>query len=79
MSTQPGEGSTAGVTPVVPQAGPTCRKCGGVDIAIAWHRSQWDCPFGQRDAWQRLEAGGEHLHHTCRTCGYHWPEVTRDA
>lgn len=53
---------------------PTCCKCGGDDIAVKYVEthiikcSEFDC-----------DVLSEHLHRTCRACGYGWTEETKDA
>jgi DNA-directed RNA polymerase subunit M/transcription elongation factor TFIIS len=51
-----------------------CRKCGSEAIATSWHLSDNDCPYQAR-----LRDAGEHLHRTCRTCGFYWADATLDA
>lgn len=46
-----------------------CVKCGASDIALAYHRSDYDCPYSQRHDKGNTD---EHLHLTCRTCRYGW-------
>jgi hypothetical protein len=48
---------------------PTCPKCGGQGLGVKWHTADYACNH----------AGVEHLHRTCRTCGYDWSEPTDDA
>lgn len=60
----------------------TCPKCGSHTIATTWHRDSGDCTWTQRETTRgpdvvRLKA--EHLHRSCRTCAYHWPDPTLDA
>lgn len=53
----------------------TCCKCGGVEIVTTYRKGSdvaygpcgEDCP------------DGEHLHRTCKTCGYMWHEPCQDA
>jgi hypothetical protein len=67
-------------TPMADQPTPTmtCRKCGGEDIATAWHVNGWDCTFSQRQRYSGPDLG-EHLHRSCRTCGFDWYDGTQDA
>ena len=49
----------------------TCAKCGSTDISTQWHRDLTDCRYGQ-------PCSGEHMHMTCRKCGYWWGEPPMD-
>ena len=53
----------------------TCEKCGGTSIQTRWHKNDFDngahspsCSFDERNEWPE----GEHLHRTCKDCGFHW-------
>ena len=49
-----------------------CSKCGANDIATQWHERGKKC---KSDEGPR----GEHLHRTCRNCGYTWRDPIRGA
>ena len=53
----------------------TCPKDGGEKVATAWHSSWSACTWGQRDLWGATR--GEHLHRTCQSCGYNWPDPVK--
>ncbi len=55
----------------------TCIKCGRNDISIDYHKFGTDTPGCSLD----YDPGNvsEHLHYTCRTCGYDWTGPTADA
>lgn len=52
-----------------------CCKCGQEDISVSYHSCDYDCSYSQKH-----DEGneGEHLHYTCKLCGYSWCGVTRD-
>lgn len=53
-----------------------CIKCGSVDPASFWHKDKFACSV------HRVDDEGtdrEHLHFTCRCCGYSWTGPTKDA
>jgi hypothetical protein len=49
-----------------------CTKCGGSDIGTAWHEQGKKCKSDEGPK-------GEHLHRTCRTCGYTWRNPIQGA
>ena len=55
----------------------SCSKCGGGDISTRYHQgeSYWGdsrhCAYGEA-ARPGTHRKGEHLHLTCRTCGFDW-------
>lgn len=50
-----------------------CPKCGGHDLGTSYHKSERDCRIYTDEA-----VHGEHIHRTCRTCGYNWPDAPLD-
>lgn len=52
----------------------TCSKCESTDLAVRWHKSLRDCVNGCtcKECHPELQHIGEHLHYTCRRCGYSW-------
>lgn len=49
-----------------------CPKCGGVEISERHHEGIDKCTWGQS------HFVGEHIHRTCKRCGYQWPETPLD-
>lgn len=46
-----------------------CKKCGTEEEAgLVFHKSNTDCP-------PESPFTGEHIHRTCRVCGFQWPEL----
>jgi ribosomal protein S27AE len=54
----------------------TCDKCGTLVATLQYHKGRYDCVWRSR-----LDQGTdlEHLHYTCRLCGYTWTGPTADA
>ncbi len=48
-----------------------CPKCGGCEISDQYHKDQWPCNRYRHDkpVWDK-----EHIHRTCKRCGYEWAE-----
>jgi hypothetical protein len=61
-----------GYTPDPAEPGLTCAKCHATDISTRWDRNHFDCLYREQERGDWPRDGGEHLHHTCRTCGYSW-------
>lgn len=61
----------------------TCVKCGSDDIYTRWHRGIDDCSYSERKRRgyqeKRAELDPEHLHRTCRGCGFDWTTRPADA
>lgn len=52
-----------------------CKKCGGKDVHLAFHRGDHkDCSYNAHN-----KSSKEHLHYFCRLCGYDWTGPTLDA
>ena len=54
-----------------------CPKCGFKDIATSYHPRRSYC-----DPWSRFTFNAqddEHLHRTCRRCGYDWTDAVLEA
>lgn len=51
-----------------------CAKCRASDIHTAYHAARRDCLYASR-----AKHNGEHLHYTCRNCGYDWTVEVADA
>jgi len=56
-----------------------CSKCGEIDTNVQWHKSTYECLYKQQDRRDWPYDGGEHLHRTCRTCGYTWADPVTDT
>ena len=57
-----------------------CQKCGSGDMHTRWHKDGHACSHEQR----RVEGTDcceveEHLHETCRNCGFTWRSELRWA
>lgn len=66
-------GTSATVYPQV--IGEMCCKCGSTNIATSWHKNKYQCAHyvgGFSD-------DSEHLHKTCRNCGYDWSTRPHNA
>lgn len=60
----------------LPKSPGKCAKCGSSDTAVAWHATDHDCSWS--DKRRGIAREDEHLHYTCRGCGYSWTGDTRD-
>lgn len=62
----------------------SCAKCGGDEIATRYHDGEtyWGdlrhCAYGSA-AHPTAHTRGEHLHLTCKTCGFDWTEGCVDV
>ena len=52
-----------------------CIKCGGSDIHTSWHAA---CGYPKCTWGGNISSEEEHLHYSCRNCGYDWSGDTRD-
>ena len=53
-----------------------CSKCGSGDINTQFHRAMY---FSQQCTWgSNAKSSAEHMHRSCRRCGYDWLEVPLD-
>lgn len=54
-----------------------CEKCGQTDIATQYHARHChatECSFSRCWYGSHSKRHDEHLHRTCRTCGYDWTQ-----
>lgn len=60
--------------------GLSCAKCGLMDIMTKFHQSKYACGRST-GTWSGTSYTfeGEHLHRTCRDCGYQWQSLPLDA
>jgi len=61
-------------------SGLSCAKCGSTDIMTKFHNSRYACDRST-GTWSAVAYTfeGEHLHKTCRDCGYQWPDTPLDV
>lgn len=59
---------------------PTCSKCRNADLAVSFHKGSGYYDDGCGDSVKRRHSSqdGEHLHYTCRRCGYDWTGSVAD-
>lgn len=50
-----------------------CKKCGSGDINDDYHKALGFKPCGYWHPGQQFP--GEHIHRTCKNCGYEWAEA----
>ena len=53
-----------------------CAKCGSVDIATVYHEHLGPCMLGVSKKDYHSHRGPQHLHYSCRTCGWDWTGAT---
>jgi len=57
----------------------SCVKCGCGDAAVQWHRASRDGFIHTCGYYAKAHDAAEHLHLTCRRCGYEWIAPTLDT